>query len=147
MQVAIDPIVETVVPPPYQKLVKALWLVGGALVAVAVAIFGAGVYWANLNSQVTNYIRMIDEDHIAIARLESTILSLKSNINLQFAKLQDLKNSRAFKNTATGNGSGFSPQVPPGRCEPDEMIVGLQPMQGGLDITFQCAKMPPLRLE
>jgi hypothetical protein len=142
-----EPVIEQVINPSYQKVVKALWVVAGGLVTVAVTIFGAGVYWANLNAEISGYKQIINEELVAIRELQATITGLKSDINVQFAKLQDLKNAKAFKNVATGTGSGYSADVAPGRCLADEVIVGLQPMQGGFDITFQCAKIPLLKLE
>jgi hypothetical protein len=102
---------------------------------------------ANVTHAIDQYRTKIDEDSVKIQALTKEVNKLKSDLNTQFSRLQHVQNAEAFKNIASATGSGYSPNQSPGRCAPDEVVVGLQPMQGGFDITFQCGKLPLLKVD
>ena len=142
-----EPIIETVVKTEYQTLAKALWVVAAGLVSVAVAIFGAGVYWATVYSEIDIYKKKIDDNVSSIQALQAQNTKLKADLNTQFSRLLDIPNAEQFKNEATSTSGAYSPDRPPGRCAPGEVIVGLQPMQAGWAINFQYGKLPQLKLD
>jgi hypothetical protein len=128
-------------------LAKALWAVAAATISLACAIFAAGVYWANVTNDIAIYKKKIDDSAAAIDILKQQNAILRSEINGQFAQLNDIKNGPPpFKNTSGPNGAGNSADQPPGRCQPDEVVVGIQPLAAGGGLSMQCGKIPRLRL-
>jgi hypothetical protein len=111
--------------------------------------FATGIALSCLISTLISTTAVIAYDRYFLSpKLDALHASLKSEINAQFDKLPHIDNvGTPFRNTATHTGAGSNPTVPPGRCQPGQMVVGLQPETGGAtDFVMQCGAMPTLHL-
>jgi hypothetical protein len=123
-----------------------LWELLIVAIIVASGPTAAAVAW--LSSQ---YDRKLDAAlapaMASIKELQNQISSLKGDINGEFAKFSKLKTTSTFQNAATLTGSGYDSTAPPGRCLENEVVVGMQPMQGNATVfRMTCAEMPKLQL-
>jgi hypothetical protein len=146
MQRNADMAVDTVSLSDVARLGKALWFVGGALLTIAGAIFGAGIYYATLTRGLSDYKTKVDAAIKNIQLLQEANIALRKELNEQFAQFKTLKNGREFVASNGPTGAGASPGGD-GRCPQNEVLVGLQRMEGNREEHLLCAKMPEIKID
>ena len=135
-----------------------------ALISVVVAAFTAGVIYTSLMNRVSKLEMDLEvaQKKIAVldgengqrksesAGLQAALNILKSDLNGQFMRLRtdEVANySSPIQNTDSANGAGANAVSGPGHCDAGALVAGIQPLQAGGGVSFQCAKLPLLTVK
>jgi len=137
-------------------------LAGAVITAIGV-VFAAGIYYSELKHRLDDYVNRMSALETTVATLNQKLQAqasaldlekqqIRGAVNAALTRLLDVQNSGPpFTNTEpANNGGGFSASQPPGRCQPGQVVVGIQPYKEGngiRSIIMQCGTLPRVQVQ